>query len=571
MKIHRSCSFLFVVCVVLVMAVLVAPVTATCPASISYIGFNHDYSSGNAPLAVQFTPVVTSVDPIQTCVWDFGDGTPAYSGAYAPISHTYTVPGTYDVTLTVFSYGGCTLSRKVTGFETVNNVIAIVKPVVNPVVKPVVNPVVGCVMSNPDARFTESPDSSAGVVPYTVHFTDQSTGAKSWNWNFGDGSTSAQQNPDHTYTTGSTTGTHYLITLTITGSCTGESDSYSLQMTAFDNVGLIAVNSNPSGALITYDGKPTTTKTPFIADGWIPIGIHAISLKLDGYDDYFTTFMVEKGKTAQVNAVLVKTGSSPPNPTSTTGSLQITSIPSGAAVYIDEGSQGTTPVNVSGLAAGSYTVKLTKSGYTDYQQPAITVAAGKTTPLNVNLVATTPGSSTGTGSISIISSPSGASVNLDGWDKGTTPTTLDDVKAGSHTLTLTKTGYQDSVKTVPVTGGNTTQVTASLTIQDPGPQPSGPGTLTIRSTPVGANVYIDGETAGITPVKIQNVKAGTHKILLTLQSYPDTTQTVEITAGSDKEISIDLGTKKAPGFAGPASLAALAFVSLVLLGRRKER
>jgi PKD repeat protein len=47
------------------------------------------------------------------------------------------------------------------------------------------------------ADFTGTPTS--GAVPLTVTFTDQSIGATSWSWNFGDTGTSTQKNPLHTY------------------------------------------------------------------------------------------------------------------------------------------------------------------------------------------------------------------------------------------------------------------------------------------------------------------------------------------------------------------------------------
>ena len=51
-----------------------------------------------------------------------------------------------------------------------------------------------------NAAFT--PDKTAGVFPLTVQFTDRSTGSiTSWAWDFGDGSTSADQSPSHTYAT----------------------------------------------------------------------------------------------------------------------------------------------------------------------------------------------------------------------------------------------------------------------------------------------------------------------------------------------------------------------------------
>src|SRR5690606_36419163 len=48
-----------------------------------------------------------------------------------------------------------------------------------------------------------------------VIFTNTSTGATTWSWDFGDGSTSTEQHPDHVYTNGGV----YTVTLTVTGPC----------------------------------------------------------------------------------------------------------------------------------------------------------------------------------------------------------------------------------------------------------------------------------------------------------------------------------------------------------------
>ncbi len=64
--------------------------------------------------------------------------------------------------------------------------------------------------SPPVADFIGVPTS--GVVPLTVNFTDQSTGATSWSWDFGDTGTSEEQHPTHEYTSVGT----YTVSLTVT-------------------------------------------------------------------------------------------------------------------------------------------------------------------------------------------------------------------------------------------------------------------------------------------------------------------------------------------------------------------
>jgi hypothetical protein len=67
------------------------------------------------------------------------------------------------------------------------------------------------------------------------------------------------------------------------------------------------------------------------------------------------------------------------------------------------------------------------------------------------------------GAISVISSPTGAKVFIDGSDTGQmTNCTLSNISAGSHAIKLTKEGYQDYQKSVSLSSGQTATVTATL-------------------------------------------------------------------------------------------------------------
>jgi len=70
---------------------------------------------------------------------------------------------------------------------------------------------VGPITVPPVADF--SSDQTAGGVPFTVGFSDQSSGEiTGWLWDFGDGSTSTEENPSHEYVTSGT----YDVSLTVT-------------------------------------------------------------------------------------------------------------------------------------------------------------------------------------------------------------------------------------------------------------------------------------------------------------------------------------------------------------------
>ncbi len=84
-----------------------------------------------------------------------------------------------------------------------------------------------------------------------VNFTDASSGATSWLWNFGDGNTSIQQNPTHTYTQNG----NYIVTLTINGGTCVHSDTLAVAMTSFsqdlENENSVSILPNPTSG-VTY-------------------------------------------------------------------------------------------------------------------------------------------------------------------------------------------------------------------------------------------------------------------------------------------------------------------------------
>jgi uncharacterized protein (TIGR02145 family) len=81
----------------------------------------------------------------------------------------------------------------------------------------------------PEAAFTA--DQTNGIVPLVVNFNDQSINIPtSWQWDFGDGSISTSQNPEHTYNTPGI----YTVTLTVENAFGSDTESISNYITVLD-------------------------------------------------------------------------------------------------------------------------------------------------------------------------------------------------------------------------------------------------------------------------------------------------------------------------------------------------
>ena len=143
--------------------------------------FSADTTIGCNPFTVQFYD--SSTGNISSWSWDFGDE--LTSNQQNPI-HTYEKSDTFTVSLTVSGLGGTDTKIK-------NDYIIVHEPA-------------------PIAHF--GADSTYGIRPLTVQFSDSSTGLISnWLWDFGDDSTSNEQNPKHTYLTSDI----FTVSLTVTG------------------------------------------------------------------------------------------------------------------------------------------------------------------------------------------------------------------------------------------------------------------------------------------------------------------------------------------------------------------
>jgi PKD repeat protein len=98
-----------------------------------------------------------------------------------------------------------------------------------------------------------------------------------------------------------------------------------------------------------------------------------------------------------------------------------------------------------------------------------------------------------TGSLEVVSFPSDATVRLDGSTIGTTPLTKDNVSPGTHTVRVSKSGYQTEDRQVTITAGQTTTLQITLVELPPANQPPiASFTFSPPSPVVGETVQFDG-------------------------------------------------------------------------------
>ncbi|PIN82856.1 hypothetical protein COV61_04745, partial [Candidatus Micrarchaeota archaeon CG11_big_fil_rev_8_21_14_0_20_47_5] len=278
--------------------------------------------------------------------------------------------------------------------------------------------------------------------------------------------------------------------------------------------GTLYVSSSPSGANVYVDNSYRGLTSLYVYQ--LPPGSHLLKLTKSGYLDYLTIFNITANQTTYINAILTQNGT---NQTQN-GTLNVSSNPSGASVYVDSIMKGYTPYSGT-IAAGNHTLLLTKAGYQNYQTP-VTINAGQITVINATLM---PLPNVSNGNLTVYSTPSYANVYVDSIYRGHTPLNVLVLSVGNHTLLLTKWGYNNYQTPFTIIGGQITIINAVLTYQNASNQT---GNLQVSSTPTLANVYLDNLLLGTTPLYYAGIPVGTHTLKLTSPGYYDYIMPIQI-------------------------------------------
>ena len=187
---------------------------------------NADFIANNecAKKPALFTDNSTTTGTITAWAWNFGDS--GTSSLNSP-THSYINPGTYTVTHVVTSSNGCK----------------------DTIMKPI------DIYFLPQAFFYQNTPCVGNLTQFVDSSKTLSGSLISWNWNFGDNSSSGIQNPPHAFSQAQ----NYTVSLIVTSSF-GCKDTIKKTVTVIPGpIGAFSINPNPLEALETASFTDLTT------------------------------------------------------------------------------------------------------------------------------------------------------------------------------------------------------------------------------------------------------------------------------------------------------------------------
>jgi len=222
------------------------------------------------------------------------------------------------------------------------------------------------------------------------------------------------------------------------------------------------------------------------------------------------------------------------------GDLEVDSIPDGAVIKLD---------------GSPWAYKHCTSGFppTCYKMPIFSPYTGNVEAGTHSITIEKTGYNSYSGTVKICSQ------KISRVKKTLTAVATTTTVTPTTTVTTTTTGTTAAVAATTAASGTTTTAagaTATASVAGTAAPPAGTGSFTVTTTPAGAAVYIDGDFRGLSPLVVSGLSPGSHTVVLKLEGYQDLSAPVTITAGVMNEFSTGLTPLATAVTAVPATTAA---------------
>jgi formylglycine-generating enzyme required for sulfatase activity len=278
---------------------------------------------------------------------------------------------------------------------------------------------------------------------------------------------------------------------------------------------VLVSGEGPGGASIALESPARVALSglalPFGERYLLRQGSYTINASAEGYQTLETTVVVDDRDSQSVQLVL------PLLP----GLLSVDSTPTDAQVLIDGQLLGSTPLVEAAVEAGAHTLELRAERYLPLSQALEIKGREVLQQLQLELAPAWA-------AVSIDSIPAGAAILIDGEQVATTPAVVD-LLQGEHQLILQLASYAPWQQALEVTAGEAMQLPPVTLLP-------AAGLLELASTPSGANVTLDGEFQGQTPLTLELTPDRVHRLAVLKPGYRRYNTTVQLpAAGSDSQ------------------------------------
>jgi hypothetical protein len=295
-----------------------------------------------------------------------------------------------------------------------------------------------------------------------------------------------------------------------------------LKAVQVEKKGGILVEADVAGAEVYIDGQRHADLTPTLIPGLVE-GTHMIEVRKDPALPWKQPVTVLADQTVKVRAELAAT-MKPPG-----GTVRVISNAPAARVFLDGFDMGSAPLDLKDVQPGEHVVEVKAEGYLPREE-RVTVNAGTANVIKLDLQVQPQAAARESGKLKIVSPVPEAVIFIDGERIGTAPQEKD-VPAGEHFVVVTKPGYKKFEQKVELDVGQTMTVSAEL---------AAAGALRVLSTPPGADVLVDGQVIGQTPLNVDDIDVGEHVVTVRQPQYYDYEQNINIEGGQRTIVSAKL-------------------------------
>lgn len=273
------------------------------------------------------------------------------------------------------------------------------------------------------------------------------------------------------------------------------------------------ITTQPEGAQVFIDGRLRGISPLELFD--VPPGRHLVRIQAVGHVAADEFVELGQGEYVRKNWALQHEKAL----------LLMRTEPAGAEVRYKGVSLGNTPLLCTALNAGeSYTLELVLNGY---RPKRVDLRLESRTPVvrDEELVLDS-------GIVKCVTDPAGATVLVNGVERGVTPLVADRIPKGLAMITFRKDGYREESRELRLAAGERRDLSVRLAPK--------PATVKVVSNPEGARVFMDGDYQGKTPVVVTSVKPGAREFKVELSGYATVTRTLDVPNGADLTEKVDM-------------------------------